>query len=80
MPIFSPDKPTTLVIKLAKATYSAYLQCWKIGWGIIPHKLTKKEALKIRGTKGCPLAPFVYHLYAQHGLLTDRKKVRMEKR
>lgn len=79
VPILSPNKPTTYVIKLTKAVYEAYLHDRKIGWGLIVHEMTVREALKIGGAKGCPLSPFVY-MYAQHGLLTDREKVLMEKR
>ena len=80
VPIFSPDKPTTIVIKLAKCIYSALLHGKKVGWGIIVQEMAKKEALKIGGAKGCPLTPFLYHLYSHHRCLTDREKVRLEKR
>jgi hypothetical protein len=78
--IFSSDKPTTIVIKLAKCIYSAYLHGKKVGWGIIVHEMAAKEAFKIGGAKGCPLTPFVYHLYSHRKCLTNRERVRLEKR
>jgi hypothetical protein len=79
VPIFRPNKPTTITIKLAKCIYSALLHEKKVGWGIIVHKLAAREAVKIGGTKGCFLTPFLYHLYSHHECLTDREKVRLEK-
>ena len=78
VPIFSPDKPTTITITLAKGIYSALYYKKKINWGFVVQRNVNREASKIGGTKGCPIAPFLYHLYAKHGCLTDREKARLE--
>jgi hypothetical protein len=78
--IFRLDKPTTITIKLVKCIYFALVYKKATRWGIIVQKLVNGEAGKIGGTKGCPLTPFLYHLYPQHRCLTDREKVKLEKR
>ena len=42
-------------------------------------EIVNREAMKIGGAKGCPIAPFLYHLYDKHGCLTDREKAKLEK-
>jgi hypothetical protein len=79
VPIFSADKHTTITIKLEKFIFSALLYGTTIGWRIIVRELVNREAVKLRGTKGCPLTPFLYHLYSQYRCLTNREWVRLEK-
>jgi hypothetical protein len=78
VPILSPDKPTTITIKLAKGIYSPLHYNKTIGWGILVQEIVDREASKIRGTKGCPIAPFLYHMYDKHGCLSDREKEKLE--
>lgn len=35
------------------------------------------EVKKLGNLKGCPLAPFIYHLYAGYGILTRKEKREM---
>jgi hypothetical protein len=44
VPIFSPDKPTTITIKLAKGIYSALHYKKTIRWGIVVQELVKHDA------------------------------------
>lgn len=74
VPILYPDKPTTCTLKLMKALYGAYSGERVCGWQHILHEVVKREVAKIGSKKGCPLAPFIYHLYARYGILTTREK------
>ena len=51
VPIFSPDKPTTIVIKLAKCIYSALLHGKKVGWGISSTRWRRRRRSKLEGPK-----------------------------
>lgn len=68
--ILSPDKPTTCSIKLIKAILWSYDSKRVVGWHHIINVVVHKELAKIGNQKGCPLAPFIYHLYAPYGGLT----------
>jgi hypothetical protein len=74
VPILNPDKPTTCTLKLMKTIHEAYSNERVCGWGLILDDVVFREVSKIGGRKGCPLAPFIYHLYARYGILTTRKK------
>ena len=74
VPILNPDKPTTLPLKLLKAIYGAYTGKRMCVWGHILQEVLSREVPKIGGKKGCPLFPFIYHLYFRFGILTTREK------
>lgn len=42
-------------------------------WHHIINNVVHKELVKIRNRKGCPLAPFIYHMYTRYGALRTRK-------
>jgi hypothetical protein len=74
VPILSPDKPHSCTIKLMKAIYEAYFNYRKIGWGLIVEEFVIREARKLGNKKGCPLTPFLFHLYDKYGCLTARER------
>ena len=78
VPILSPDKPTTCTIKLTKTIYEAYFNTRKTGWGLIVDELVVREARKLGSKKGCPLTPFLFHLYDKHGCLKAKEREQWE--
>jgi hypothetical protein len=78
VPILSPDKPTTCTIKLTKTIYEAYFNTRKTGWRLIVDELVVREARKLGNRKGCPLTPFLFHLYDKYGCLTAREREQWE--
>jgi hypothetical protein len=74
VPILSPDKPHSCTIKLMKAIYEAYFNYRKIGWGLIVEEFVIREARKLGNKKGCPLTPFLFHLYDKYRCLTARER------
>lgn len=43
-------------------------------------EVVSREVGKIGGKKGCPLAPFIYHLYARYGILTSKEREQWEEK
>ena len=78
VPILNPEKPTTLTVTLARGIFSALLRKKKINWAYLVHKNTQKWARNLDNKKGCPLAPFLYHLYEKEGCITEEEKKRLE--
>jgi hypothetical protein len=78
VPILNLEKPTTLTVTLARGIYSALLRARRINWAILLHRNTQKWAVNLDSKKGCPLAPFLHHLYERHGCLTEEERKRLE--
>lgn len=84
VPIVNPEKPAFITNQLLKTIMESYEGRRVIGWGHIVEDLVAKVAKKVNNKKGCPLAPFLYHLYAQYDCLNPREttllRLTMEKR
>lgn len=53
-----------------KAIYEAYTKKHIYVWQHILCEVVNREVGKIGSPKGCPLAPFIYYLYARYKILT----------
>ncbi len=78
VPILNPEKPSTLTVTLARGIFSTLLRKKKINWAYLVHRNTQKWARNLDNKKGCPLAPFLYHLYEKNGCITEEEKKRLE--
>ena len=78
VPVFSPDKPHTVTMGILRTIYGAYTGKRMCGWQHLLCKMVERELAKLGNKKGCPLAPYLMHLYAHAGVLTRGERDTLE--
>ena len=73
VPILHPEKPTRITITLANTIFGALRGDRKVDWGRIIADLVTQLVTRVGKSRATPVCPYLFHLYKNHGLLTDKE-------
>lgn len=67
------EKPSSVKMETANLIIQSYLNMAKVNWGLMFNKVINKLVEKIYAGRGCPLTPYIMHIYFQEQYLTKEE-------
>lgn len=74
VPIFHPEKPGRMQVRLAHTLIGAYTGAREVDWGVLVRETTVRLINAVGKTRGSPLSPYLYHLYRHEECLSNAEQ------